>query len=157
MSKEKDARLIWVKRRLHRLVCVYTCRNAQLLEIKCRGSIVFLLSCGSFSLLCLILVVPWVGPQCVIVAFPGHTHFLVEIKIKLSCIDLFTIYRLNTCMRSLIRAFPMYMCIRFLKRINVFGQHEICDNVVGTNSKASDQPAHIRSLIRAFASRLNIL
>ena len=31
------------------------------------------------------------------------------------------------------------------------------DNVVRATSKASDQPAHTRSLIRAFANRLNIL
>ena len=35
--------------------------------------------------------------------------------------------------------------------------HEISSNVVCATSKASDQPAHTRSLIRAFASRLNIL
>ena len=35
--------------------------------------------------------------------------------------------------------------------------HEISNNVVCATSKASDQPAHTRSLIRAFASRLNIL
>ena len=35
--------------------------------------------------------------------------------------------------------------------------HEISNNVVCASSKASDQPAHTRSLIRAFASRLNIL
>ena len=34
---------------------------------------------------------------------------------------------------------------------------EISNNVVCATSKASDQPAHMRSLIRAFASRLNIL
>ena len=34
--------------------------------------------------------------------------------------------------------------------------HEISNNVVCVTSKASDQPGHIRSLIRAFASRLNI-
>ena len=33
----------------------------------------------------------------------------------------------------------------------------ISKNVVCATSKASDQPAHKRSLIRAFASRLNIL
>ena len=32
--------------------------------------------------------------------------------------------------------------------------HEISNNVVCATSKASDQPAHTRSLIRAFASRL---
>ena len=36
-------------------------------------------------------------------------------------------------------------------------RHEISNNVVCATSKVSDQPAHTRSLIRAFASRLNIL
>ena len=36
-------------------------------------------------------------------------------------------------------------------------RHEISKNVVFATSKGSDQPAHTRSLIRAFASRLNIL
>ena len=35
--------------------------------------------------------------------------------------------------------------------------HEISNNVVCATSKASDQPAHTRSLIRAFARRLSIL
>ena len=35
--------------------------------------------------------------------------------------------------------------------------HDISNNVVCATSKASDQPAHMRSLIRAFASRLSIL
>ena len=35
-------------------------------------------------------------------------------------------------------------------------RHEISNNVVCTTSKASDQTAHTRSLIKAFASRLNI-
>ena len=34
--------------------------------------------------------------------------------------------------------------------------HEITNTVVCATSKGSDQPAHTRSLIRAFASRLNI-
>ena len=33
--------------------------------------------------------------------------------------------------------------------------HEISNNVACATSKGSDQPAHTRSLIRAFASRLN--
>ena len=36
-------------------------------------------------------------------------------------------------------------------------RHEISYNVVCATSKATDQPAHMRSLIRAFANRLNIL
>ena len=35
--------------------------------------------------------------------------------------------------------------------------HEISNNVVCATSKGSDQPAHMRSLIRAFACRFNIL
>ena len=35
--------------------------------------------------------------------------------------------------------------------------HEISNNMVCATSKVSDQPAHTRSLIRAFASRLRIL
>ena len=35
--------------------------------------------------------------------------------------------------------------------------HEIFSNVVSATNKASDQPAHTRSLIRAFASRLSVL
>ena len=35
--------------------------------------------------------------------------------------------------------------------------HEISNNVVCVTSKASDQPAHTRSLIRAFASCLSSL
>ena len=35
--------------------------------------------------------------------------------------------------------------------------HEISNNVVCATSKGSDQPAHTRSLIRAFASRLSII
>ena len=36
-------------------------------------------------------------------------------------------------------------------------QHEISNNVVCATSKGSDQSAHTRSLVRAFASHLNIL
>ena len=42
-------------------------------------------------------------------------------------------------------------------RPNIEQVHEISNNVVCATSKASDQPAHARSLIRAFASRLSIL
>ena len=35
--------------------------------------------------------------------------------------------------------------------------HGISNNVVCATSKASDQPAHTRSLVRAFASRLSII
>ena len=36
-------------------------------------------------------------------------------------------------------------------------RHDISNNMVCATSKGSDQPAHMRSLIRAFTSRWNIL
>ena len=36
-------------------------------------------------------------------------------------------------------------------------QHEITNNVLCSTHKCSDQPAYMRSPVRAFASRLNIL
>ena len=36
-------------------------------------------------------------------------------------------------------------------------QHEISNNVVSATSNGSDQPAHMRSLIRAFDSCLDLL
>ena len=36
-------------------------------------------------------------------------------------------------------------------------RYEISNNVVCATSKVSDQPAHTRNLIRAFAGRLSIL
>ena len=57
----------------------------------------------------------------------------------------------------------MFVSLRIYTGINVSkfvleeSVHEISNNVVCATSKASDQPAHTRSLIRAFASRLSIL
>ena len=47
--------------------------------------------------------------------------------------------------------FVMYYLIKFEP------VYEIFNNLVCATSKASDQPAHTRSLIRAFAGRLSIL
>ena len=43
------------------------------------------------------------------------------------------------------------------KQITIEQVNEISNNVVYGTSKASDQPAHTRSQIRALASRLSIL
>ena len=66
--------------------------------------------------------------------------------------------------------FVMYFAMSFLvwrKRADCFAycihafihepRHGISNHVGCATSKGSDQPAHTRSLIRAFASRLNIL
>ena len=56
-------------------------------------------------------------------------------------------------MRSLARAFTQRVKISKANE----PQHEVSNNVVCATSKGSDQPAHTRSLIRAFARRLNNL
>ena len=56
---------------------------------------------------------------------------------------------LDRCMQFLISLPPSYLLIEPV--------HEISNNVVCATSKASDQPSHTHSLIRAFASRLSIL
>ena len=56
---------------------------------------------------------------------------------------------------------PKVVCVYMLTCIFIIiinePVHEISNNVVSATSKASDQPAHTRSLTRAFASRLSIL
>ena len=49
----------------------------------------------------------------------------------------------------------VYIC--YFASYTIEPVHEISNNVVCATSKASDQPAHTRSLIRAFASCLSIL
>ena len=91
-----------LNRRLHRLVWVYTCQNATLLEITCTGS---------------------------------YENACAIDPIKHTSIG-------NRPTRENVIFEPV---------------HEISNNLVCATSKASDQPAHTRSLIRAFACRLSIL
>ena len=44
-----------------------------------------------------------------------------------------------------------------LKQLMIEPRHEISNNVVCATSKGSDQPTHMRSLIRTFANGMNIL
>ena len=54
--------------------------------------------------------------------------------------------------------FKLYSFLKEIKKWKKFEpRHEISNNVVCATSKASDQPAHMCSLTRAFACRLNIL
>ena len=55
------------------------------------------------------------------------------------------------------RTEPTFSRVNGLQHNKFEPRHEISTNVVCGTSKASDQPAHSRSLIRAFASRLNII
>ena len=63
-------------------------------------------------------------------------------------------HALHQCSTCCVCLFPAVACY---KPLLIEPVHEISNNVVCATSKASDQPAHTRSLIRAFASRLNIL
>ena len=58
--------------------------------------------------------------------------------------------------RLLLKLQSLLLAPPFWKKIPNEPQHEISNNVVCATSKGSDQPAHMRSLIRAFASHLNI-
>ena len=61
------------------------------------------------------------------------------------------------------KTFKITMELHFLsvKRLRfchiIEPRHEISNHVICATSKASDQPAHMRSLIRAFACLLSIL
>ena len=71
-------------------------------------------------------------------------------------------------MTDIVKQLPMLLFL-FLKKCSINQQnmypihqifeprHGISNNVVFATNKGPDQPAHTRSLIRAFASRLNIL
>ena len=50
-----------------------------------------------------------------------------------------------------------WLKIYVMKLFALEPRYEISNNVVFATSKGSDQPAHTRSLIRAFACRLTIL
>ena len=77
----------------------------------------------------------------------------------------------RTCKTSILFV-PLAACVHIcllkpLKQLNnnyktvlfpkIESVHEISNDVLCATSKASDQPAHMRSLIRGFASRLSIL
>ena len=70
-----------------------------------------------------------------------------------------TIFEINFGGKFRLRDFNTYQCVMaLLKQTCAYEpRHEITNNVVCVTIKASDQPAHLHSLIRAFASRLNIV
>ena len=77
------------------------------------------------------------------------TFIKLPVLIKTSVFSIF-----NDRFTQVLLYFKMFL----IKNKKIYGPvHEISNNVVCATSTASDQPAHTRSLIRAFASRLNIL
>ena len=82
---------------------------------------------------------------CSILSLSILTTFLIIFKLFLKNMTSFLIFR--TIM-------GLYLNASLISYETV---HEISNNVECGTSKASDQPAHTRSLIRAFASPLSIL
>ena len=62
---------------------------------------------------------------------------------------------MSRCMR--IEKYQNFICLTIVMSIPSEQIYEISNDVVCVASKASDQPAHMRSLISAFASCINIL
>ena len=86
--------------------------------------------------------------------------------LKVSPVIIIVIIRLNAMEWNIVRNL-MSRIKYFWKRVSLAGDsgqtlrinepvHEISNNVVCATSKASDQPAHTRSLIRAFARCLSM-
>ena len=72
---------------MYYLVAFYFCNHLAEEEIACCFPlIVFLLALLIVvSALCLFLTVSWIGLQCVIVTFPGHTYLFVEVHNTCCC------------------------------------------------------------------------
>ena len=89
---------------------------------------------------------------------PDQARHNVGPVIGLNCLTL-TIFlkelKKNVLLKKYQQYHAHYQACHRVKPIEPW--HEISNNVVYAFSKGSDQPAHTNSLIRAFASHLNIL
>ena len=96
------------------------------------------------------------------IAISTHSkHFLtLSILVTPKCVLWQTVKTQMKCrkMRHFIRVYTVYYAKTFVRKRNTFEpRHAISNNVVCVTSIGSDPSAHMRSLIRTFASRLNIL
>ena len=78
-------------------------------------------------------------------------------KLGLYCLQ----YRLSSDLQSDLCSYCLQYRLaqnisRFEERTTIEQWYKISNNVVCATNKASDQPAHMHSLMRAFASRLSI-
>ena len=90
---------------------------------------------------------------------PTHTHLLMTLAVTRSRYGILIVHcflLLSLCARFLCFSRFAFSSIHRV-RIVYEPVHEISNNVVCATSTASDQSAHTRSLIRAFASCLSIL
>ena len=125
-----------LKRRLHRLVWAYTCQNTTLLA-QCG-------MCDQQRLRAACAYAQSDQSQCKSLEYSMTVKLLTEhhikefLSLKGGCTGLSesTLVKMPRCWKSHITAHEP--------------RHEISNNVVCATSKASDQPAHTHSLIRAF-------
>ena len=88
--------------------------------------------------------------------FPNNST-LISLWIKCILTIFWTIWGSEVCVWGLLIKCYRLLQTSALTQVLFEPVHEISNNVVCATSKASDQPAHTRSLIRAFACRLSIL
>ena len=114
-------------------------------------------------------------PYCVMFVFATFCQFLPSTfcSAYFVCLSAFFISSAScTALLAAVLSVPSVLCIvllshyadrvpvrscAFVSRVTIEPRHEISNSEVCATSKTSDQPAHTRSLIRALASRLNIL
>ena len=93
------------------------------------------------------------------------TNCSIKIRIKMENTTQHPLKR-NGLVQLISKRNSIRLKCKWVKLFNIFSSiqrrtfepaPEISNNVVYATSKASDQPAHTRSLIQAFASRLNIV
>ena len=117
------------------------------------------------NIMWLFLTMPWVGLQCVILAFPDHTHFLSHNQVNGlrtedhhgKCLCPARIFVKPQCNQYSpeVTAFPKntldYMCKGYLKKYT-FVRASMRENLtmLHADSKGEDLPPHSRSLISAF-------
>ena len=91
----------------------------------------------------------WKNPN--IWPFEIFSYLQTKTELSFACFIKLLLLQKHQWMRT-----TLVSCNFFVKSI-FEPRHEISNNVVCETSKNSDQPAHSRSLIRAFSSRLKIL
>ena len=79
-------------------------------------------------------------------------YMIKNTRKKLKCLSHPRAAKVQTSLRIYtVSPEPLLLAYTYEPRLEIF------NNVACATSKVSDQPAHMRSLIRAFASRLNVL
>ena len=87
----------------------------------------------------------------------SSAEFWVDLFVVVFAIQLFLNFLSEMPLESVPSSLDPDICPSLSELFANEPRHKISNNVVCATSKGSDQPAHMRSPIRAFACRLNIL